>query len=167
MQEKVDEALIRIVEQYANSLTGLFVGHSGGKDSQVVAHLTQQVYPEVIMVHNPKLNTHEDTKIHIYDISSTNNVYFVPFEHMKFFIHRYDLTCQVDGTRIAEHTRIDKSSDLIVDGENVSRENMGHHTKNGIHGLEILYPIYDWTDEEVFQYLRDNNIQLSKEYVYV
>ena len=42
---------------------------------------------------------------------------------------------------------------------------MPSFVKNGIFGLSITYPIVDWTDEEVFDYLDNNEIPFSAEYM--
>jgi 3'-phosphoadenosine 5'-phosphosulfate sulfotransferase (PAPS reductase)/FAD synthetase len=83
---------------------------------------------------------------------------------MPSFIQANGLECQIDGTRRDEATRNEKSTDLIVDGENVSRENMPAFVKRGIFGLSMLYPIFNWTEQQVWEYLKYNGIKVSKEY---
>jgi len=42
-QFKVQEAIERIQKAYDRFGNEMFLGHSGGKDSQVILHLTKQV----------------------------------------------------------------------------------------------------------------------------
>jgi 3'-phosphoadenosine 5'-phosphosulfate sulfotransferase (PAPS reductase)/FAD synthetase len=116
------------------------------------------------IIHNPKSDIQPHTVRFISDLGKEKEINFVIPAEMEAFIKLTDLKCQVDGTRMDEFTRTEKSSDLIQNGENVSRENMQHFVENGIFGLTILYPIYDWTEDEVWKYINANNIEISKEY---
>jgi len=164
---KVDHALCLIQEQYERFGQDLFVAHSGGKDSAVVLHLAMRVFGEgsgFIVVHNPKPETHPLTVQYLYELSQTLTIGMIPSHRMLAFAGDPESKCQIDGTRRAEHTRTERSSDLIIDGANVSRENMPAFVEQGIFGLSILYPIYNWTDEEVWDYIKDNCLEVSREY---
>lgn len=178
MNVKIDEALARIKTVYARFGSGMFSGHSGGKDSVVLLHLAQQVSKDITIVHNvkPLLGTSGDplaalsevwpeTLAFMYStVCKENEVQFMHSSKMKGWIARNQMKCQLDGARACEWDRQGKSSDLIVNGINVSRKNMPAFVEEGIFGLSIAYPIFDWSDAEVFAYIEDNNLALSEEY---
>jgi len=166
MQDKINAALDLITKTFDKYGAGVYVGHSGGKDSVVIHHLTQRVATDFYVVHNAKpAETHPLTKAFIYDTIMNNPLFVSIFpDQMEALVNELDLKCQIDGTRIAEFTRAEKSTDVVINGESVSRENMPNFVENGLFGLSMLFPIYDWSDEEVFQYIADNNIPLSAEY---
>lgn len=161
---KVSKALQLIQVAFNQFGDSLYVGHSGGKDSAVIYTLTKMVNPDVLVVHNAKPSTHPDTIAYLYELCYNQQVHFVPSSETERFIKEKGLKCQVDGTRIAEFNRTDKSAVFIRNGVDVSRTEMTEFEENGIFGLSLLYPIYDWTDEEVFSFICANNIPLSKEY---
>lgn len=152
-----------IQKYFEKYVFGMFVATSGGKDSTVILDLALKINPFITIVHNPKHNTHPDTIRFLYDISQTNFINYVPLKFMQQFIRENNLKCQIDGTRISEFDRVDKSADIIINGQNVSRTEMSDHGV-GIWGLENIYPIYEWSDDDVFNYCRVNKLPLSREY---
>jgi len=178
MKEKIEKALSIIRTAHTCYNKGIFVGHSGGKDSQVILHLANRVLVEFKIVHNVKpmltpnmdpvsalTAMHPETLEFLYsEIASNNHVSFLPAPMMSKYIASNSLTCQIDGARIVEAERAGKSADIIRDGVNVSRAEMSSFEPVGIFGLAISYPIYDWTDTDVFDYLTQNNIPISSEY---
>jgi 3'-phosphoadenosine 5'-phosphosulfate sulfotransferase (PAPS reductase)/FAD synthetase len=177
---KVDSALQLIRDAKNKFGSGLFLGHSGGKDSTVVLHLTSQVIKphELTIVHNvkPLLNETEDdvaklTAMHeltlqfLYKMVGTKyEVQFMHSSKMPNWIAKNMLKCQIDGARRSEWNRPGKSSEIIVNGEKISRKDMPSFVERGIFDLSMLYPIYDWTDDDVFDYLHENEIPMSQEY---
>lgn len=153
-----------LIQKYYDKFgSKMFVATSGGKDSTVILDLALKVNEFITIIHNPKPETHPDTVQFLYELSQKIEVFYIPSKYMPEFINRNKLKCQIDGTRISEFNRTDKSSDIIINGQIVSRTEMTNHGE-GIWGLENIYPIYDWTDNDVFQYCRDNKLTLSKEY---
>jgi 3'-phosphoadenosine 5'-phosphosulfate sulfotransferase (PAPS reductase)/FAD synthetase len=156
----------------------MFLGHSGGKDSTVILHLTKFVVPKFKIVHNvkPMLGTSGDpvgalteqwpqTLEFMYtDVCKNNSVTFMHSTAMEQWVSENNLLCQIDGARKSEATRAGKSANIIRDGVSVSRSEMKELETNGIFGLAICYPILDWTDVDVFDYLTENKIAISKEY---
>ena len=177
---KAKEAIQRIEQYSAKFKPGeVFIGHSGGKDSCVIHHLTRQVIDKFVIVHNvkPLLGTSGDpvaalTEMHpatlqfLYsEVCRYNHVQMMHSSMMPQFIQQNGLKCQIDGSRACEALREGKSSEFIHQGQNVNRKEMVPYIENGIFDLSIIYPIYDWTDDEVFEYIRVNNLPLSDEYV--
>ena len=167
LKKKIEYVLATLNNAYMTCSDRLYVGHSGGKDSCVVLHLMKQIDPEVKVVHTPKLQDKmlpETLEYFYYSMCQANVVYIVPFEHMDNFIIRNNLMMQIDGSRRDECDRTDRSDDFVKGGENVNRKDLPQFVEEGLFGVPQLYPIYDWTDDEVWRYIKENNIQVSKEY---
>lgn len=172
---KIHNALFHIRKVLEQPNTLVAVAHSGGKDSQVILHLTKQINPFLPLIHNvkPMLGTSDEplTEMHpatlefLYTVvAKENTLTCLHASNMPEFIKESKISCQIDGSRASEYNRKGKSANFIVEGESASREKLRPFIEKGIFGLNICYPIYDWTDEDVFEYIRLNNIPLSKEY---
>lgn len=180
MKDKVKLALERIQTAKQKFGSGLFMGHSGGKDSTVILHLACQVIKphELTIVHNvkPMLNETEDeveklTAMHsltlhyLYkEVCTKHEVQFMHSSKMKNWVLKNMFSCQIDGARRSEWNRPGKSSEIIIDGELISRKDMPPFVEKGIFDLSIVYPIVEWTDDDVFDYLHEHEIPISKEY---
>lgn len=176
---KVDSALKHIehaIEAFGPN--AIFLGHSGGKDSCVIYSLTKRLLPDAIVVHNvkPLLGTSGDpvaalTEQHpltlefLYtQVALVDTVQLLHSSRMVEFLERNCLRCQVDGARRSEAGRAGKSANFIMDGQNVNRASLPSFVVEGIFGISMCYPIFDWTDDDVFQYLIENNVPFSDEY---
>lgn len=141
---------------------GLYIGHSGGKDSVVIHWLMQQAFPNNTypVLHTPKpQETDVDTIFFLY--SRPFPIMYVPKE-----VHgRFGFKTQVDGSRRDEYTRTDgRSTHIIKDGQEVSREHMTMFVQNGLFGLNFVYPIVDWSNEDVWACIYKNQLDISPEY---
>jgi 3'-phosphoadenosine 5'-phosphosulfate sulfotransferase (PAPS reductase)/FAD synthetase len=161
----------------------VMVGHSGGKDSQVISHLVREVLTcpveKPYFVHNVKpiyirdMNPVE--KLTAMDPMTLEFLYtkvcreiditFMHSSQMPEFIEFNDIGCQIDGARSCESGRQGKSGEIIVRGEPVSRDLMGPFVEEGMFGISFIYPIFDWSDDDVFDYLVENSIPFSMEYL--
>ena len=165
IEAKVLAALARIRGAYS---PGLYVGHSGGKDSAVILNLVDRALPNVVVpiVHTPKpTDTHPLTVSYLYRLGRP--VLYLPSDASSKLWPFTDnaLTVQVDGTRIDEHDRTDgRSTDFVDDGVSKPRTELRAFVEKGLFGLSFCYPIYDWTTAEVWQYISENNIEVSEEY---
>jgi len=176
---KTEIALDRIEIMYHKYGTQIFMGHSGGKDSTVLLHLVQQIIPNIMLVHNvkPMLGESNDpvsklTEMHPYtldfiyrNVARSNLIHFMPASNMKKFIKNYGLVCQIDGSRACEYTRKGKSSEIVRDGAQVSRDTMTEVVETGLFDLTMSYPIYDWSDDDIFDYIFKHGLQISSEYI--
>lgn len=142
----------------------IYVGHSGGKDSCTVYHLTKMVYPNVTVIHNTKAITHPLTVNFLYELAQRQKIHLVPVHDMEAFVKAGGYTHQIDGTKACEHDRTERDTTVRINGEDVSRENMEGYADNGVFGRSLLFPIYDWTDEEVFEFLKECGYPISQEY---
>jgi len=179
MTNKVKVALDRIAKAAKLNNNQIFMGHSGGKDSTVIYDLTKKVLgKDFRVVHNikPMLGTsgnkvgaltemHSETLQFLYTkVCPTHPVLFLHSSEMERLLKIYDTKCQIDGSRLCEYTREGKSSEFIKNGKSVSRSEMTEYIENGIFGLNMCYPIFDWSDYEVFEYIDKNNLIISEEY---
>lgn len=179
MKDKISNA-VRRIKLAANINQNIIAGHSGGKDSVVIHHLADVAGVKLVTsVHTVKPVYHvdlapevlktamdPDTLIFLYEkVCPVRDITFLGPGKMVDFIKENNIHCQIDGSRISEFNREDKSSTFIKDGENVSRSEMTDYVTNGIFGLNMCYPIYDWTDDDVFHYLSTNMLEFSAEYI--
>jgi 3'-phosphoadenosine 5'-phosphosulfate sulfotransferase (PAPS reductase)/FAD synthetase len=173
---------IEHIQLIINSLgnTG-FLGHSGGKDSIVIHHLVQQVLgtDSIKIVHNVKpflgvsgdpiaelTEMHMETLEFLYSsVCANHTVNFLHAKHMENWVLANKATYQIDGARIAEASRPGKSSNIIRNGNEINRSEMNWFEPRGIFNLLIVYPIFDWSDQDVWDYIITNNLTFSKEYL--
>lgn len=160
-------AIARLIE-YGESV-GVYVATSGGKDSVVVHHLARKVFgDQVPVIHTPKTSgfnkVHPATVAFLYEQSAKYGLSIVPFEQMQKHLDDRNLRIQIDGTRRAEFNRDDRSSDVVVNGKLISRADMPAHTVGGLFGNESIFPIVDWSDDDVWAYIGQEGIEVTEEY---
>lgn len=134
------ERIVWTVEHYGHNPT--YVAFSGGRDSRVVLDLARGIFPTMLAIHN----RHEGEGIgDVLDVLCVHS----PKESMvPTFLSTVDLRTQLDGTRRSE----DKT--MVYDGKEIHRSDMPHwFTENGVFGLNVCFPIWDWADENVEEYL--------------
>lgn len=171
-QKQIDEAIERlesIVPVLQQAQQSIYVAHSGGKDSVVVHDLAKRVLGyNIRVVHTPKTSgfnkTHPDTIDFLYELSVDAGLSIVPSFDMRNFLRNNNLNVQIDGTRRDEADRTDRSSNVIVDGKDVSRTEMTWFTDKGVFDQVCVFPIFDWSDDDVWSYIKERNLAVSKEY---
>lgn len=178
IEQKAQIAIERI-KTAATKNRRIITGHSGGKDSVVIHDLVNRSgITRFGIIHNvkPLLGTSGDSVAALtemwpetLDFLYTNvcksaTLTFMHSSNMAQYIWDNRIDCQIDGSRLSEYTRAGKSSQFIVDGKSVSREFMTDYVPNGIFGLNMVYPIFDWTDDEVFEYIHEQGLAISREY---
>lgn len=160
-------AIQRIRDNAIPSAT--YVGHSGGKDSVVVHHLAKKAFgPKVPVVHTPKITgfnaVHEATIDFLYRLSAEEGLYIVTGKNMREFLEDHKLSFQIDGTRADECNRTDRSADVVIDGKTINRADMPVVTHNGLFGQSSVFPIFDWSDDDVWGYIEFEGLEVSEEY---
>ena len=177
-QEKVNSALHHIRRAFDLFGKAMFTGHSGGKDSVVIHHLTKQIVQDFVTVHNvkPMLGTsgdpvaalteqHPKTLLFLYEyVTKHHPVVFMHSSFMPEYVKNNNLKCQIDGARISEAGRAGKSSNFVMNGETHNRKDLVPLVAGGLFGIHFCYPILDWTDDDVFDYIFENQLHLSEEY---
>lgn len=166
LHAKIEQAKDRI--RQASMDYTCYIGHSGGKDSAVVLHLAESIDHNFPIVHTPKTQgmnaIHPATLTYLYSLSVSRQINLIPIEQMLKWLAFNDLEVQIDGTRSDENERSDRSSDLIVDGKSINRAHMTQWNPSGLFGTPMLYPIFDWSTEEVWTYIAEFKVPISKEY---
>lgn len=141
---------------------GVYIGTSGGKDSVAVYHLmSKSKFYFGNVLHTPKPGvTHPKTVEFLY-----SRPYPIHYHPKEIPLPGW-METQVDGSRAKEYNRTDgRSTDVVVGGVSVSRENMPLYIRNGLFGRNFVFPIFDWTDEQVWAYIFANDIEYSDEYL--
>lgn len=169
LNAKVETALGLIRDNAEKFGDKIYAGTSGGKDSAALRHLTESLGLKIEWVHNAKPYpfTHPYTVELLYSAAiDGQDLNFVHRDHMGDFIKQRGYQAQLDGSRRAEFDRTDgKCTTVMLDGEDINREQMPPVLENSLFGLTFVYPMYDWSDQDVFDYLEANNVYLSPEYV--
>ena len=179
--EKTNSALYYIEKCVSEHGNAGFLGHSGGKDSIVIHHLAQLMidHQSLVIVHNvkPLLGTsgdpiaeltemHPETLDFLYaSVCVNNEINFLHSSMMQQWIIDHAVKYQIDGARKAEYDRPGKSSNIIRNGKDVNRSEMNWYEPDGIFGLAIVYPIFDWSDQDVWDYIITNKLAFSEEYL--
>lgn len=173
IDKKIIEAVWRIKdapklkEFYNGNVNKVYVGHSGGKDSVLVRYLADLAfgYGNVPTVHTTK-PAHVENAVHPltrdFLYKQSRAIIYVGLDEQASL----GLRLQIDGTRIAEHDRDDgRSVDVVVEGKSVSRKELKLYMQNGLLGLDFIFPIYDWSNEEVWAAIISQGIPFSEEYL--
>ncbi len=165
----VTDAIIRIQASPFDIADGAYVGHSGGKDSVLVRWLADEAVPEydLLTVHTPKPDgirnaVHPITQKFMYDLGRP--VLYLPDGSGDIF-DKYGLKTQIDGTRAAEASRRDgRDVGVIMDGKECSRADMPLYLGKGLFDRQFVYPIYDWSDIQVWAAILHHDIPFTAEY---
>lgn len=161
----VAEAIRRLKESPFDPAS-MYLGHSGGKDSVLVTYLADEAFGReaIPTIHNTKPDgvenaVHPLTQKFLYGMDRT--ITYMPLGASL----PQELSVQIDGTRIAEWNREDgRSVDVIKNGQSVSRTELELYMRNGLFGRNFIYPIYDWSDIEVWAAIYCLGISYSPEY---
>jgi 3'-phosphoadenosine 5'-phosphosulfate sulfotransferase (PAPS reductase)/FAD synthetase len=140
---------------------GFCVGHSGGKDSNVVHYLSNLE----MGLNLPVAHTSKTTGFNAIHPATLRHLYSRPFP-IELYPEgtNFPYKGQIDGTRADEAERLNKSNDLIVNGEAINRKYMQPYNPVGLFGLQFIYPIFDWNDEMVWAFHLKHDIPFSDEY---
>lgn len=142
------------------------IGHSGGKDSVVnhwlVNHIMQPAGLSLPVVHTSKPGG--DNAIHP---ATLEFLYQLPFAVELWpralgMNPKYQL--QFDGSRASEYDRTDRSANFIRDGESVNRAELPLVVPNSMFGMTFVFPMYDWSDADVWATIFRHNLPFSNEY---
>jgi 3'-phosphoadenosine 5'-phosphosulfate sulfotransferase (PAPS reductase)/FAD synthetase len=159
-REMEARALDRI-KHYVVGKPGFCSGHSGGKDSSVVHHLVNMKAKLAL----PVIHTSKFEGFNAIHPATLEFIYSRPFV-IELYPEgtKMPYLGQVDGTRADESERSSKSNDLIVNGEAINRKYMSEYNPSGLFNMQFVYPIFDWTDEDVWAYHKMYDIPHSEEY---
>ena len=152
----------------------VYVAYSGGKDSAVVLDISYKVFkPTVIMNGWLEVQLEWEDKDNFLDAVRLMNTILpekypnargvittAPKANGIEIVKRLGFSRQIDGTRAAEHSRTGKSTSFVRNGCIINRKYLDNYfVKEGLSGLSMIYPIFDWTDEEVLEYVKVNGLR--------
>ena len=141
------------------------IGHSGGKDSVVNHWLVMQAFQEPIpVVHTSKPGG--DNAIHP---KTLEFLYKLPFPvelWPRAMGSNTKYRLQFDGSRQSEHNRTDRSADFVVAGQQVNRKNLELVVPNSMFGMTYVFPMFDWTDAQVWAAMFRYHLPFSPEYTH-
>lgn len=143
--DKVGHAVDRIhsaFDEYGYNHT--YVAFSGGKDSQAVVKLARLAFPTPIIIHNGHAGESIGNAAGVLCVKEPKAT------NVPKFIQTVDLKCQIDGTRR------DEDDYVVFDGQQIHRSAMPRwHTLKGIWELAVFFPLWDWTESEVYEFLEN------------
>lgn len=142
LNKKVKEAKVLIKKALKKHGNSIYVGFSGGKDSKALLKLVREIEPNILVVHNE--HTGES-------IGKEKGVLIIKHpkkKNVSKFLKYVKLTAQLDGTRK------DEDDYVMINGRDIHRSKMRYnYTKKGVWGLEVYFPLFHFTEEEVYEYL--------------
>jgi hypothetical protein len=154
-----------LVEENPFPRDGIYIGHSGGKDSVAVTWIATQVLgTSVPIIHSAKPAgenaVHPKAKELIYSIAEHRPVLLYPRD----IVPPKEYATQIDGTKACEFDRTDgRHTDVIIDGKAESRKDLKPYVKNGLFGKNFIFPLYDWEDCHVWALIYYEKLPFSGE----
>ena len=143
MNKKIKEAKTLIRKAIKKHGNRLYVGFSGGKDSRALLKMAREINPNILVIHNEHTgeNINKEKGVLVVKAPKKKNV--------PKFLKYVKLTAQLDGTRK------DEDDYVMINGKDIHRSKMkSNYTKNGVWGLEVYFPLFNFTEEEIYEYLR-------------
>lgn len=169
-ESSIDAKVHATVTRLGEALAGLtiptsqwVIGHSGGKDSVVNHWLVSKVI-DLPVVHTSKPGgdnaIHPDTLMFLYQLPFSVELW----PRALGMNPKYRL--QFDGSRASEYDRTDRSANFIRDGQSVNRKELPLIVPNSMFGMTFVFPMYDWSDADVWAAMFHYHLPFSKEYGY-
>jgi len=141
LEQKIKESkriITEAINMYGNKLC---LSYSGGKDSKVLWKLTKELTDEILVIHNEHITETIEEKFGILKVNGTKL-------NVPSFLKTVDLKAQLDGTRK------DEDKFVMIDGIDIHRSKMtSYKTENGVWGLVVYFPLINWTDKDIYEYL--------------
>jgi len=190
LKSKIKKAM-EILEKYKN-WNGKYVSFSGGKDSLVVLDLAYRVWKDNFKVIYIEITGNTHPKCYKY-VRKTVDEYGLELIHLKYDRDFFDILKELGypsvlwaGSRWCLHRFKDEpirqfsknnTVNLTVSGikqgdSNRRRTWIEKNVVNGrvinprkkVYGKVQLYPIYNWEREDVWNYIKQNNLPLNPLY---
>lgn len=171
LQKKIDFA-IRLIQSAAWSLNGepIEVAYSGGKDSDVILQLTKEANISYRAIYKCTTIDPPGTIKHAKEVGAEiikpKETFFELIARKGFPSRNMRFCCEV----IKEYKILDKQIQGIRKCESKARmERYQDPTACRIYGskkncVEIIYPILDWSNDDLLQFINDRKIKLHPLY---
>ena len=168
----LEEKSIKFIRKVAESYKGqqLYAGNSGGKDSAVLDYLLQKSGIEYKSYYTNTTIDPIGTIRHIRENYPHTEILqpkltFYQLVEKKGLPTRLNRYC---CERLKEYGSVGK---IVFEGvrsaESSKRQGRDYiqcDNRKWQKGSQHIYPLYDWTDEDIWNYIKDNNMQLAPAY---
>ena len=173
LQKKVDRA-IKILQSVAKGYDeNIEVAYSGGKDSDVILHLARQAGIKIRPIYRNTTIDPPGTIVHV----KANGVEIVRPERSFFqLVEQKGLPSRIRRyccEKLKEYKIMEKTIIGVRKAESDNRARLYEEptkclyynkAKRPENHVEGIYPILDWTDEDVLEYIQSNGIRLHSLY---
>lgn len=154
----------RFLDKVISGMDNLYIANSGGKDSTVIYFLAQQIGAHLPVFHNNTTIDPDGTLQFIREtmpdtvINNPKESFYQLIERKAFptRINRY--CCEI----LKESGGIGKNT---IEGVRASestgrqgREYIECDRRASMQGAQHIYPIYDWSDDDVWNFIRKHNL---------
>ena len=173
LQKKVNRA-IKLLQSVAKGYDKpIELGYSGGKDSDVILHLARRAGIKIRPIYHNTTIDPPGTLAHVAEVGGVQIVrpersFFQLIEQMGMpnrfqrFCCRYlkewkTLDKSIMGIRKAESTKRDLAYNEPTECKYYGAKKEENH-------VEAIYPILDWTDDDVLEYIQSEGIRLHPLY---
>jgi len=167
----LEEKAIKFIKTIAkNTNKPLYAGNSGGKDSAVVDYLLQKSGIEYTSIYANTTIDPPGTIRHIRE-NYPHTVIMQPKETFYQLVERKGLPTRLNRyccEFLKEYVSVGK---IIFEGirssESKNRQNRDYiqcDNRKWQKGSQHVYPIYDWTDEDVYSFIAEKKIKLAPHY---
>lgn len=172
LQKKIDRA-VKLLQSVANGYDGeIEVAYSGGKDSDVILQLAKESGIRYRAIYKNTTIDPPGTLKHCKDMGAEvlrpKQSFFDVIAEAGFPNRLKRFCCK----KLKEYKVLDKAIMGVRKAESVKRaaryseptECRYYGAKKPENHVEAIYPILDWTDEDVREFIIDRNIQLAPVY---
>lgn len=167
----LEEKAIKFIHTVANATDKpLFAGNSGGKDSAVVDYLLQKSGVEYTSIYANTTIDPIGTIKHIRE-NYPHTVIMQPKETFYQLVERKGLPTRLNRyccEFLKEYVSVGKIMfEGVRSSESKNRQNRDYvqcDNRKWQKGSQHVYPIYDWTDEDVYSYIAEKQIKLAPHY---
>lgn len=169
LEEKI-KGSNKIITTVINSMDRLCGGFSGGKDSVVVHHLVRQINSDIPFYY---ANTTIDPAGTVPFIRNNfpDVMILNPKESFYQLIKRKGLPTRLNRyccEYLKEYVGIGKNMfEGVRSAESKNRQGRDYiqcDSRKSYKGGQHIYPIYDWTDEDVWEYIEHYNLPIAPSY---
>jgi phosphoadenosine phosphosulfate reductase len=167
---KIEYISIKLIHIVNKNMNDLYAGNSGGKDSAVVDHLLQRTgikyksYYTNTTIDPPGTISHIRNNYPHTEVLQPKSTFYqlVEKKGLPTRLNRY--CCE----RLKEYGSVGKNVfEGVRSAESINRQGRDYiqcDTRKWQKGAQHIYPIYDWTDEDIYEYIYKYNIQLAPHY---
>jgi len=169
---ELEQKALRFIKTIRRATEGeqLFASNSGGKDSAIVDHLLQKSQIEYKAYHTNTTLDPPGTILHLKEFYPHVEI-LKPNETFYQLIRRKGLPTRLNRYCCEHLKEYGSVAKMVFEGvrsaESKNRKGRDYVQCDGRkwqQGAQHIYPIYDWTDKDVWDYIKFRNIKLAPHY---